>query len=291
MTTIRTARDLRLALPKGRIGPGVTRIFEEAGIDLMPTARSYRPRLSLDRTDAKILKPQTVVEMLVHAKRDVGFAGADWVAELDADVVEVLDTGLDPVRLVVAAHVTLRDRDPLPSRPLVLASEYIRIAERWMADRGLTGEVLRSWGATEVFPPEDADLVLDNTATGSTLEANDLEIVDEVMTSSTRLYASREAWEDPERRARIDELALLLRSVLDARRRVMVEANCPAPDLEAVLAVLPAMREPTVSSLAGGQGFAVKAAVERSALAALVPALKSAGASDIVVSSVAQIVS
>jgi ATP phosphoribosyltransferase-like protein len=133
-------------------------------------------------------------------------------------------------------------------------------------------------------------VIVDNTATGATLASNHLAIVDEVLASSTRLYASRAAWADPARRARIEDLALVVRSVLEARRRVMVELNVDADRLEAVIAILPCMREPTVARLHGDAGFAVKAAVPRAQLAALVPRIRASGGTDIVVSAIAQIV-
>src|SRR5207245_2522554 len=207
-----------------------------------------------------------IVEMLALGSRDLGFAGADWVAELEANVVELLDTGLDPVQVVAAAPEPLLENGALPARPLVVASEYERLARRWIAERGLAAEFVLSYGATEVFPPEDADVIVDNTATGATLEANGLAVVDEIMRSSTRLYANPVALRDPARRRRIDDLVMLLNSVLVARRRVMLEVNASAECLDAVVAVLPSMRRATVAPLFGNGGYAVKAAVPRDAL-------------------------
>jgi ATP phosphoribosyltransferase len=283
-----TTTALRLALPKGRMADGVGRLLSEAGIDLTGSDRGYRPTASLSWLQVKRLKPQNTVEMLQFGSRDVGFAGADWVAELDADVVELLDTELDPVRVVAAAPPALVARGL--TGPLVIASEYAQLTQRWIEERGLDARLVRSYGATEVFPPEDADLIVDNTATGSTLRANDLEIIDELMRSSTRMYASPAALEDPEKRARIERLVLLVRSVLDARKRAMLEVNVGPDGLDRVVDLLPCMREPTISRLYGEAGFAVKAAVPRRALPELIPRLKAAGASDLVVSRIDRIV-
>jgi ATP phosphoribosyltransferase len=290
MTPYEDPEALRLAVPKGRMYDGVVALLAEAGINVTQTARSYRPFITLERCQVKILKPQNIVEMLHEGSRDLGFAGADWVAELDGNLVEVLDTELDPVRVVAAAPADMLVEGGLPDQPLVVASEYERLTRSWITDRGLDAHFVRSYGATEVFPPEDADLIVDNTATGSTLEANDLEIVDVLMQSSTRLYASPRAFDDPTRRARIDDLTLLVRSVLEARRRVMVEVNIAEERLSALLEVLPCMRQPTVSQLAGGEGYAVKAAVPRAELPAVIPRIKAAGGTDIVVTRLAQIV-
>ena len=282
--------NLKLAIPKGRMYDGVSRLLADAGIHLTHTVRSYRPVISIPECEVKVLKPQNIVEMLHAGSRDVGFAGADWVAELDGRLIELVDTGLDPVQVVAAAPSTILRGGSLPDRPLVVASEYERLSRDWIERRKLDARFVHSYGATEVFPPEDADLIVDNTATGSTLQANGLEIVDRLMESSTRLYANERALDEPSRREAIDRLVLLVRSVLEARIRVMVEVNVAAEHLDAVLAVLPCMRQPTVSTLAGNDGFAVKAAVPRAQLPEVIPRLKACGGGDVVVTQLAQIV-
>ena len=281
---------LRLALPKGRMQDAVLALLADAGIHVTSTARGYRPAVSLPDCEAKILKHQNIVEMLELGTRDVGFAGADWVEELDAEVVELLDTGLDPVSVVAAAPTGLFDRLDEIERRLVVTSEYETLTKAWIARRELDAEFVRSFGATEVFPPEDADVIVDNTATGSTLRANDLEILDTVITSSTRLYASPQAMEHDVKRERIEDLSLLLRSVLDARKRVMIEVNAPEERLTEVVSLLPCMREATVAPLFGDSGYAVKAAVLRDELPEIIPAIKAAGGTDVVVTSISQIV-
>ena len=281
---------LRIGLPKGRMQEAVMTLLADAGIRVTPSARGYRPTVSLRRCEAKILKPQNIVEMIELGSRDVGFAGADWVEEMRADVVELLDTELDPVQVVAAAPRALLDSNELPARRLVVASEYERLTQEWIGGRGLDAEFVRSYGATEVFPPEDADVIVDNTATGSTLRANDLVIVDTLLSSSTRLYASPTAMADPAKKGRIEDLRLLVQSVLDARRRVMIEVNAPADRLDAVVSLLPCMREATVAPLFGNSGYAVKAAVPKDRLPEIIPAVKAAGGSDVVVTSLSQIV-
>ncbi len=281
---------LRLGLPKGRMQTGVLRLLADAGIAVTSGDRDYRAAVSLPACDVKLLKPQNIVEMLDAGTRDVGFAGADWVAELEADLVEVLDTGLDPVRVVAAAPAALLEDGRLPERELVVASEYVGLAGRWLRRLPVEARLVRSYGATEVFPPEDADCIVDNTATGATLRANGLVILEDLLASSTRLYASARAWADTARRGRIEEMAVLLQSVLEARRRVMLEVNVGAADLDRLIAVLPCMREPTVSSLRGEGGFAVKVAVPRQGLALLIPRIRQQGGTDIVVTEPSQIV-
>lgn len=293
MVTASNSSVLQLALPKGRMQQGVITLLADAGIAVTSAERGYRPRVSLPGVEAKLLKPQNILEMLTLGTRDIGFAGADWAAELGADVVEVLDTGLDPVRLVAAAPKALLAGGELPLRPLVVVSEYQRIAGSWIQARGMGDKFVRSYGATEVFPPEDADIIIDVAASGATLEANALGVVEEVLRSSTRLFASRSAWADASKRSRIEDLALLLRSVLEARRRVMLEVNVGEAELAGVIACLPCMKRPTVSRLAGPDGdagYAVKAAVLRENLALLIPLLKQRGGSDVVISPLSQVV-
>lgn len=287
---LRGTTTLRLALPKGRMEASVLRLLADAGIRVEPSARNYRPMVSLADVETKTLKPQNIVEMLDIGRRDLGFAGADWVEELNADLVEVLDTRLDPVRIVAAAPLDLLDSGRLPARRLVVSSEYERLARRWIERRAIDADFARSYGATEVFPPEDADVVIDNTATGATLRSNGLVVIETLLESSTRLYASPEAMRDDGSRRRIEDLALLLESVLEARRRVMLEVNAPADRLAAIVALLPSMREATVSPLYGDAGFAVKAAVPREHLPRLIPAVKAAGGTDLVVTNPSQIV-
>jgi ATP phosphoribosyltransferase len=265
-------------------------LLTDAGIKLIFGRRGYRPSLSIEGFETKLLKPQNIVEMLHLGSRDVGFAGADWVVEKGLDLVELLDTGLDPVKIVAAATPEFADGDGLRSAPFVVASEYERLTRDWLARERLRATFVRSYGATEVFPPEDADCIVDNTATGETLQANGLVIVAELLRSSTRLYAHPNALEDRVKRERIERLVLLVRSVLDARERVMVEVNVPADRIEAVTRALPSMREPTMAPLHGDQGFALKAAVPRKDLPRVIPEIKAQGGTDIVVTVLAQIV-
>lgn len=290
MSESQDSREIRIALPKGRMFDEIVALLKGAGITIRNSSRGYRPAISLSNYDAKILKPRNVISMLMAGARDVGFAGADWLDEMGVELHEILDTGLNPVRLVVAAPHELLVDGKLPDRHLVIASEYPNMARRWIESKGIDADVLTTYGATEVFPPEDADLIIDNTATGSTLRANGLQIIDEVMTSSTRLYASAAAMSNPAIKSQLEDLGLLLDAVLRARDRVMMDLNVAQKDLESVLQVLPSMRQPTVSSLSSDGWHSVRSAVPRGQLADVIPKLKAAGACDIVTSSAEQLI-
>ena len=290
MTVLDANGQVRLALPTGRMKDGVNALLSDSGIHIKMSDRSYRPQVNLPGYEVKVLKPQSIVEMLHLGSRDVGFSGADWVRELKADLVELLDTGLDPVQVVAAAPKSLLVDGNLPPQRLVIASEYETITREWIARTGLDATFVRSYGATEVFPPEDADCIVDNTSTGSTLRANNLAVIDVIADSSTRLYASSKAMHNPAKKRFIEHLAMLVQSVLVARERVMVEVNVDRQSLEGVIRVLPCMREPTVSPLRGDAGYAVKAAVPRDQLPLVIPEIKAAGGTDVVVTDLSQII-
>ncbi len=285
-----TQTNTRLALPKGRMQEALFRLLRDAGVDCDAGLRSYRPDGLLPGFIAKILKPRNIAEMLHVGTRDAGFAGADWVAELDLDLVEVLDLGLDNVRVVAAAPESFLVDGGFPDGVVRVATEYENLTRRWIEQRDLEATVIRSFGATEVFPPEDADCIVDNVSTGSTLRANNLVVVDELMTSTTRLYANPRSMEDAEQRERIEQLAVLLRSVLAARERVLLEINVPGESLEALVATLPCMRQPTISKLHHDDWYAVRVAVPRADLPRLIPEIKARGGTDLLVSKLDQIV-
>jgi ATP phosphoribosyltransferase len=275
---------LRVLVPKGRIFDNIARLFDEAGLPISMTDRTYRPRIAVEWLDMKIMKPQNVGELLELGSHDAGFTGIDWITESGADVEEVLDLGFDRVRIVAAVPAE-RDEAALRQKKIVVATEYVRLAAAWLAGRGYDHRILRTYGATEVFPPDDADMIIDNTSSGQTLKDNGLRIIDTLLESSTRFVASKTALADREKRGRVEELAMLFRAVLEGRNRVMLEMNFSRETFAAIESgreKLPAMRSPTVSPLYGESGYAVKIAVKKSEVPGLVPRLKKLGAQDIV---------
>ena len=272
---------LRILIPKGRIYDNVSLLFSEAGFPLRLAERTYRPFTAADWLDAKIMKPQNVGELLELGSHDVGFTGIDWIRESNADVEEILDLGFDRVRIVAAIPSGL-DEKSIKSRKIVVATEYVNLAEKWLSDAGYNYRILRTYGATEVFPPDDADMIIDNTSSGQTLKDNGLKIIACLLESSTRFVASKAALAVAEKRRRIEELSMLFRAVLDGRDRVMLEMNVSEDDFNSLVTGLPAMRSPTVSPLCGNDGFAIKIAVKKEEVPELIPRLKKLGAVDIV---------
>jgi ATP phosphoribosyltransferase len=275
------SEKLRLLIPKGRIFESVARLLAEAGFPVALADRTYRPDLGVDWIDAKIMKPQNVGELLELGSHDAGFTGIDWIKESGADVEEILDLGFDKVRIVAAVPQSFDDT-ALHSQKLVTATEYVNLAKRWLDANNYQYRILRTYGATEVFPPDDADMIIDNTSSGRTLRDNGLKIVDTLLESSTRFVASHAALANVGKRSRIEELAMLFRAALEGRDRVMLEMNIPEDCFDVVIGSLPAMRSPTVAPLFGDSGFAVKIAVKRHDVSAIIPRLKNLGALDIV---------
>ncbi len=281
---------LELLLPKGRIFAGVETLLADCGLHLSRPDRVYRPIVSDDRFRAKIMKAQNIPALIELGSHDVGITGHDWVQETGADVIELIDLRFDPVQIVAAAPEG-QDVDALLAKPGVrIATEYEALTRRWLDARGADYRLIRSWGATEVFAPEDADLIVDNTATGTTLRQNGLEIVDVLLRSTTRVYANRAAMDDPHKRVVIDELLLLMKAVLDARQRVLLEMNIDAARLAQVIERLPAMKSPTVARLYNSDDYAVKVAVPRADVARLVPELKRLGATDILETDIRKVI-
>jgi len=275
------ADKLRLLVPKGRIFDKVTGLLTDAGFPVSLAERTYRPSLGADWIDAKIMKPQNVGELLELGSHDAGFTGIDWIKESGADVAEIVDLGFDKVKIVAAVPQEAGESD-LKSKKLVVATEYVNLAKSWLEKSGYKYRILRTFGATEVFPPDDADMIIDNTSSGQTLKDNGLKIIGTLLESSTRFVASHTALANPEKRNRIEELAMLFHAVLDGRSRVMLEMNIPKDCFESMVNELPAMRSPTVAPLFGDGGYAVKIAVKKNEVPDIIPRLKRLGAVDIV---------
>jgi len=284
-TEIDKVNRLKLVIPKGRLQDKAVALLESIGISLTFSTRSYRPICSDPDIEIKLLKPQNITSLIALGRHDVGFAGYDWLLEnnLDKspDITELLDLGYNKVRLIAAVPDELAENDRWKNMRLVVASEYTNIAQRYLAERRLNAVLIKSHGATEALPPEDADMIIDNTSTGATLIANHLTIVDEILQSTTRVFASTVAMDDPGKREKLDQMKMLMQSTLNAQRKVLLEMNVSKEDLEKLVNKLPAMRTPTVAPLYGQEGYAVKAAVPSKDVSTLIPQLLELGARDI----------
>lgn len=273
-------KKLKMVLPKGRIYSNVVKLLNDSGFGVEVDERVYVPRIDDPEIEAKIMKPQNIPRLLELGSHDVGFTGYDWILETEARVIEIMDLHFDPVKIVVAVPEFPAKTDLLQKR-IVVASEYENIAKNYMEQKKYDYVLLRTFGATEVFPPEDADMIIDNVSTGRTLSEHNLQIIDTIMESSTRFIANQAATTDPWKREKIEEMKMIFHAVLDARQRVMLEMNVPKEKLVEIVKFLPCMRSPTVSPLYGDQGYAVKVAVKKHKVIKLIPLLKKYGATDI----------
>jgi ATP phosphoribosyltransferase len=272
---------LKMVLPKGRIYEKVNELLGECGIRLKGSDRNYRPQVSGNfDVEVKLLKSQNIPTLLELGQHDIGFAGLDWILEQEAKVETLLDLQFDPVKIVCAIPEN-RDWKELKSRRVIAVSEYKKIACDWLDQQGIDYTYVRAFGATEVFPPEDGDLIIDNTSTGNTLVANQLKIVDTIMQSSTYFIANQQALLDPGKRQDIETMLMLFKGVIEARSRVLLEMNCPQDKLQQIVNQLPSMNSPTVAPLYNDKGFSVKAAILKSDVNTLIPRLIASGASDL----------
>lgn len=286
---------LRMTIPKGRIQDKVILLLNQIGISFLADGRSYRPVCSDENMTTKLLKSQNIPGLVALGRHDCGFSGHDWIVEQDADVVELLDLKFDPVRIVAAMPEELISEGDFRAlsqkRPLIVASEYRNLANKFIQQNKLNSIFVQTFGATEALPPEDADIIIDNTSSGTTLKHNRLVIVDEIMNSTTRFICNRRALEDKRKGKMLEEMTMLMRSALAARERVMLEMNVSKEHFQQLVASLPCMKAPTVSELFNGGGYAVKVAVPSKEVRELIPRLVSLGARDILEYKVDKIVS
>jgi ATP phosphoribosyltransferase len=289
---------LSIVLPKGSLERATLQLFEDAdlavqrGSDVEYHATIDDPRV----TSVRILRPQEIPRYVAEGRFDLGITGRDWIEETAADVVSLGELHYSkatarPIRLVlaVAADAAVDGVDDLPAGVRV-QTEYPELTRRYFADRGIDADVQLSYGATEAKVPDIADAVVEITETGRALRAAGLKIVDTMLVSHTELIANPTAAKDAARRAAMDELRVLLEGALEARGRVLLKLNVDAASLDGVIALLPALKSPTVSKLFGEDGFAVETVVAKSEINVLIPALRAAGASGIIELPIAKIV-
>ena len=288
---------LRLVLPKGSLEKATLELFEQADLTVKRSSTvDYQATIDDPRIESvRILRPQEIPMYVAEGLFDVGITGRDWVEETGS-VVESLGelryskATSNPIKLVVAVAgdnpaTAVRD---LPDGVRV-QSEYPELTKRFFADQGIEADVRLSYGATEAKIPDIADCVVEITETGRALRAAGLKVIDTILSSYTEVVANPAAAKDPDKRKAMDQMMTLLNGVLDARGRVMLKLNVTEERKDAVLAVLPSMKSPTMSPLAGG-GYAVESVVEKHRINLVIPELIDAGATDLVEMAIAKIV-
>ena len=280
---------LRLVLPKGSLEKATLELFEAADLPVIRSSSvDYKASVDDPRiAEVRILRPQEIPSYVAEGLFDIGITGRDWVEETASDVVSLGElkyskaTAL-PIKVVVAVagDSPAQRVEDLP-QGLRVSTEYPELTKRYFAERGIAADIRLSYGASEAKIPDIADCIVDITETGRALRAAGLRIIDEIMQSYTEVVANRTAVADPAKRHAMDQLMTLLNGTLDARGKVLVKLNVADESLPAVLALLPSLKSPTVSELAGDGGFAVETVVAKNQINRLIPALKDAGATGI----------
>ncbi len=276
---------LKLGLPKGSLQDATVQLFEKAGYSISVSSRSYFPAIDDDEIECMLIRAQEMARYVEHGLLDVAITGLDWI--LKRDVVQVADLVYSkqlrrPVRWVVAVPTDSKIATVKDLQGKRIATEAVELTKQFLADHGVEAEVEFSWGATEVKPPYLADAIVEVTETGSSLKANNLRIIHEVLRSTTQLIANRAAWEDPWKRSKISRMAMLLQAALAARGKVGLMLNVHQRSLALVEGLLPSLRSPTVSKLQSEGWYAVNTIVDEEAVRELIPKLKEAGAEGIV---------
>ena len=288
---------LRIVLPKGSLEKATFDLFEAADLPIRRSSNvDYKASIDDPRIiDVRILRPQEIPQYVAEGLFDIGITGRDWVEETQSDVhslgeLKYSKATTDPVKVVVAVaqDSTAQSVSDLPHGVRV-SSEYPSLTERYFAERGIQADIRLSYGASEAKIPDIADCIVDITETGRALRAAGLRVIDTMLVSYTEMIANKQAFADPEKRHAMNQLMTLLLGTLDARGKVLVKLNVGTDDLQRVLNVLPSAKSPTISELAGG-GFAVESVVEKRTINTLIPALKDAGASDLLEMPISKIV-
>jgi ATP phosphoribosyltransferase len=289
---------LSLVLPKGSLERATLELFDAADLTVRRSSdRDYHATIDDPRIErVRFLRPQEIPSYVAEGLFDFGITGRDWITETGADVVSLGELQYSkatsaPVRVVLAvpASVSWQSASDLPD-DIRISTEFPELTRRFLDSRGVKASIVPSYGATEAKVPDIVDAIVDLTETGSSLRRNGLRIIETLLTSYTELVANPAAHEDEAKRSAMEDVALLLRGAIQARGSVLLKLNVSAADLAAVTAMLPAMSSPTITSLARGGMNAVEAVVPKRGVNTLIPALKGAGARDILEVPISKIV-
>ncbi len=278
---------LKLGIPKGSLENATIELFRRAGFHITTASRSYFPAIDDPEITCMLIRAQEMARYVDDGVLDAGLTGRDWVEENEAQVETVADLiyakqSFGKVRWVLAAPESSPFRSVYDLEGKVIATELVATTKRYLASKGVHAKVEFSWGATEVKPPELADAIVEVTETGSSLRANKLRILDTVLESNTQLIANRNAWADEWKRRKLLDIKLLLEGAMNALGNVGLMLNVERKNLERVLSVLPALKNPTISPLSDDAWVAVNTILEEATVRNIIPRLKEAGAQGIV---------
>src|SRR4051794_19364254 len=278
---------LKLGIPKGSLENATIDLFRRAGFNITTSSRSYFPSIDDPDIECMLIRAQEMARYVEDGILDAGLTGLDWVAESEAQVETVVDLiyakqSFGKVRWVLAVPESSSFQSVKDLEGKIIATELVATTKRYFASHGVNAKVEFSWGATEVKPPVLADAIVEVTETGSSLRANKLKIIDTVLESNTQLIANKQSWADPAKRHKLEDIKMLLEGAINALGKVGLMLNVHNNDLKAVLAVLPALKRPTISNLSDDEWLAVNTILDESTVRDIIPRLKKAGAQGIV---------
>ena len=280
-------QKLKLGLPAGSLQESTMEMFRRAGYNISIGERSYYPYIDDDQIECVLMRAQEIPKYVEEAVLDVGLTGKDWINETGARVEEIAELtyskrGLRPVRLVLAVpeHSDIRCTADLQGKRI--ATELVESTRKYLLEKGIQASVSFSWGATEVKPPLLADAIAELTETGRSLKANHLRIIDIILVSTPRVIMNQESGKDPWKRKKVDQMVTLLRGALLAEQKVMLKMNVHSDNLDKVIAMLPALRKPTVSNLCEDNWVAIESVVDDKTVRDLICKLKDVGAEGII---------
>ncbi|MGJ8648904.1 MAG: ATP phosphoribosyltransferase [Opitutaceae bacterium] len=278
---------LMLGLPKGSLQDSTIKLFGKAGFNISVSSRSYRPSIDDPELDGRFVRAQEVSRYVEHGYFDCGLTGQDWVRENDSDVVEVCSLVYSRASnkrskwiIAVPENSPVQSVKDLEGKRI--ATEVVNITRQYLKDNGVNAEVEFSWGATEVKVPDLVDAIVDLTETGNSIRANKLRIVDTLLYTNTVLVANKAAWENPEKRKKIENIAMLLQAALEANSKVGLKLNIEKSKLDDVLANIPALRNPTINRLTDENWVAIDTILDEKIVRELIPELKARGAEGII---------
>lgn len=286
---------LKLGIPAGSLQEATVDLFRKSGYNITVEKRSYFPSIDDEEIECMLIRAQEMARYVANGVLDAGLTGHDWIVETGVDVEEIAELTFSkvsrrPVRWVLCVPENSPVQTVKDLEGKTIATEAVGLAKSYLAKHGVNANVEFSWGATEVKPPKLADAIVEVTETGSSLRANHLRIVEEILQSTTRFIVNKNAYSDPWKKCKIDNIVMLLKATLEAEGKVSLMMNVPSDKLDDVLRVLPAMQKPTVSPLADKDWVDVAAVVDENLVRTLVPQLKKVGATGIIEFNIAKII-
>lgn len=278
---------LMLGLPKGSLQDSTIKLFGKAGFNISVSSRSYRPSIDDPELDGRFVRAQEVSRYVEHGYFDCGLTGQDWVRENDSDVIEVCSLVYSRAsnkrsKWIIAVPEASPVQCVKDLEGKRIATEVVNITRQYLKDNGVNAEVEFSWGATEVKVPDLVDAIVDLTETGNSIRANNLRIVDTLLYTNTVLVANKAAWENPVKRKKIENIAMLLQAALEANSKVGLKLNIEKSKLDEVLADMPALRNPTINRLTDENWVAIDTILDEKVVREMIPELKARGAEGII---------